>query len=222
MIVFDPNKKALFTLREQLQLLSLRRPQRRKLLREIGKEASRQTKRNIVKQQSPDGKPWQSRKGGGRGKMLKKLSKRLKAYPADKEVTIKYWHNGVGKTAFRHHYGGEEKWWKKRWKEEREEKGITGDEPVTRHMAKELLSLGYTIESKTKRGKTRAVRPSQKWILANFTMAEAIAKARELKGEMVKNTWIIKNPARPFMGMKDGSVLDIARKQVGSNIRGRK
>ena len=154
--------------------------------------------------------------------MLKKLSKRLKAYPGDKEVTIKYWHKGIGNTAFRHHYGGQEKWWKSRWRKENQEKGITDDERVTRQQAQVLLSLGYTIESKTKKGKTRSVKPSQKWILANFTMAEAIAKARELKGELVKKTWLIKNPARPFMGMKDGSVLDIAKKQVGSHIKGRR
>ena len=74
MLEIDYEKRSLLRVKEQLKLLGLDRKARQKLLKRIGPQIVKITRKNIRAQRDPEGKAWKQRQKG-RKKMLKGFKK---------------------------------------------------------------------------------------------------------------------------------------------------
>ncbi len=88
MIEVQWDQKGVLRTGEILKALAMPAKKRERLLRRVAKEVQKISKRNITKQQSPDGKAWKARKNKRKGKSKKMLTgfKKLIYVEANKDV----------------------------------------------------------------------------------------------------------------------------------------
>ena len=105
MLEIDYEKRSLLRVKEQLKLLGLDRKARQKLLKRIGPQIVKITRKNIRAQRDPEGKAWKQRQKG-RKKMLKGFTRKLKHYQRNNNRTlIVGWPSARGRVAYEHHHG---------------------------------------------------------------------------------------------------------------------
>ncbi len=80
------------------------------------------------------------------------------------------------------------------------------DDPATRSQAKSLLDVGYKVKRKEGKGGWKS--PTIKWITQNLTIGRAGLILRLLRG--TKESWQTKAPARPFLGITESDLQEIA------------
>ncbi|EJJ0395455.1 hypothetical protein VQZ45_003976 [Salmonella enterica] len=191
------------------------------------------TKANAKKQHTPDDKAWPARaKGHGHKKMIRKLPGMLGVRQMGSD-TIKVVFNGGKRTkaaviAWAQQHGATIQMRRSQLKRNGEnQKGHA----ATKYQAKKLVSLGFKAPMMVQKGRKgkytherqyRAV--SQKWITEHLNMAQAGLIIRKLEGKAPVNSWTIKLPPRPFLGITDDQLAaSIAREmrgiQYGSDIK---
>ena len=178
---------------KQLKALRLPAGKRRTINRALSRRVMSYSRKRIREQRDLDGRAWKDRKSG-RGKMLKGLSRRMKAQANSDVGKIRF---ASGKVAAKHQHGHTEKFDADKIAE-RTASVNTDTKAATRSQAKRLKSLGY----KRRRGK-RYSRPTQAWIMKNMTMSQAGAIIRVMNGGGSADSWEVVLPARSFLGVTD-------------------
>lgn len=198
---------------EQLALLAMPAKQRQRLIWRAASEISNASRRNITRQQTPDGRPWPGRKHGKR-KMLLGLRKLIviSEKPGKDRAELRFKggdygaHPGViaGTHQRGHTYqvtAGQQA--RKLAKPEQGAGEQAGDGPATprkmatRAQAKALRKLGFKRPGK-RAGHYRSA--SLGWITEHLGYAQAGLLIKKLKDEPVKTSWEITLPARAFLG----------------------
>ncbi|MHC5175222.1 hypothetical protein [Serratia rhizosphaerae] len=160
-------------------------------------------KRNVRKQQTPDGMAWQGRKTKRKGKMLRNLPGLLhiKELPEIDAVRL-YLQGGGYRSSGKNIPAGVVGYSHQEGMKARVRAGKSRPAPpgkmATMAQAKKLRALGYRV----RRGK-RWRKPSFKEITASMGYAQAGLLIRKLSGKAVKTVWSIDLPARPFVGMSN-------------------
>lgn len=206
MISGQLNQSQFDKLREALKQHDLTPQKRQKLLVRLAKSGViGATKRNIKKQQSPDGEPWEARKGKCRKKMLSNMPKLLKIKELPETDSVRIYLGGgtyrngnkpvsAGVVGYSQQNGNRATVKKssisninsKRNKELK----------ASKKQAKRLRELGY----KVRKGKVWK-KPSIKGIEADMTFWQAGLLIRMLGDEDPKDAWTIDLPARVFLGI---------------------
>ncbi|WP_445399944.1 phage virion morphogenesis protein [Zobellella sp. An-6] len=210
MITFD--LKGVLSVADRLKLAMLPPARRRRLLDKVMRQAVKDTRQALKMQSAPDGTPWPKRKKG-RKKMLSRLGKGLNSH-ATPDVGTAGWKNKMaGQTAFKHQYGLPELYTKAkaRKRSSKAKEAVDQSGPATRHQARLLRQLGYSI-TEGKRVK-RLRKPGIAWIQKNMSFEQAGQTLKMLIAERRnqqpgKTSWEIKVPARPFMEINKQAVLD--------------
>lgn len=162
-------------------------------------------KRNVKKQQSPDGEPWDARKSKRRKKMLNNMPKllKIKELPESESVRIYLgggnYRNGkktvsAGVVGYSQQHGSRAT--VKRSNISNLHSVRNKELKASKKQAKKLRELGY----KVKAGKTWK-KPSIKSIEGEMSFWQAGLLIRMLSGEEPKNEWIIDLPSREFLGI---------------------
>ncbi|MEZ9620193.1 MULTISPECIES: phage virion morphogenesis protein [Vibrio] len=212
MIKVQWDEKGVLRTDEILKALAMPATKRERLLRRVAKEVQKISKRNITKQQSPDGKAWKARRNKRKGKSKKMLTgfKKLIYVSGNKDAAKV----SVGKGSYRihgayvanfHQQGHRRKANKDNTPTGRETQ-LSDTEMCTKGQAKALRNIGYEvyarrINPKAKRGSKRV--PTIKWMTQNLTQYEvkgAFKKLRELGLVRIKSSWEIVVPPRKFLG----------------------
>lgn len=212
MIEVQWDQKGVLRTGEILKALAMPAKKRERLLRRVAKEVQKISKRNITKQQSPDGKAWKARKNKRKGKSKKMLTgfKKLIYVEANKNAaTI-----SVGKGSYgihgayvaNFHQQGHKRRAHKNNTPSGRKNQLSDTAMCTRGQAKALRDIGYEvyarrINPKAKRGSKRV--PTIKWMTQNLTQYEvrgAFKQLRELGLVRIKSTWEIVVPPRKFLG----------------------
>lgn len=177
----------------QLKALRLTAGKRRTINRALSRKVASFSRGRIRQQRGLDGRAWKGR-AKGRGKMLKGLSKRMQVQANANGGKIRF---SGGKVAHKQQHGSTETFDAKK-AEQRYGKVDTDKSPATRSQARRLKKLGY----RRRRGK-RYSRPTQSWIMANMSMAQAGVIIRALAGGVSKDNWTVVLPSRSFLGVTD-------------------
>ncbi|EMF8481374.1 phage virion morphogenesis protein [Morganella morganii] len=200
------NQSQFNKLREALKQHDLTPQKRQKLLIRLAKSGViGATKRNIKKQQSPDGEPWEARKSKRRKKMLSNMPKllKIKEIPETDSVRIylgggKY-RNGskpvsAGVVGYSQQNGNRATVKKSSISNVNSKRNK--ELKASKKQAKKLRELGYKVRN----GKSWK-KPSIKSIEADMTFWQAGLLIRMLSDEDPKDAWAIELPARVFLGI---------------------
>ena len=210
MIAFD--LKGAVSVSDRLKLAMLPPTRRQRLLDKVMRQAVKDAKANLKAQQGPNGQPWPKRKQG-RKKMLTKMGRSLKSQANPNEGTAGWKNKKAAQNAFKHQYGLPEIYTKAkaRKRSSKAKDAADKDGPATRHQARLLRQLGYSITVGKKVKRTR--KPGLAWIQKNMSFEQAgqtlkmlIAEKRNKRAG--KTSWEIKVPARPFLELDPQLVIN--------------
>jgi len=194
------NIEGLLPLKQQLQILAMPKPLRRRLLNRTAKFVIRDSRKRVRKQVDLKGMPFEARakKRKGNRKMLAKLAKQLRVTKlGSMDATVGFYRPSSGRIAAKQQYGAVERITAA--KLQANDKG-GHDAPATRRQAIALRDAGFKIKGAN--GK-RLKSPSLKWVVANMKVGQAGAALRYLKneaGKTTKTSWTTVLPARSFLG----------------------
>lgn len=216
MIKISADKKSFLRLKEQLALLMLDKKTRTRILKSIGKQVVKRTKKNIRAQRNPDGSAWAKRKNG-RKKMMLGFLKKLKHYQKDNNKTVVIgWPSRRGKVALAHHTGKtEQSGVKQLYKQSKKNKEPKSTDPASRSQAKELRDAGYRLEPRGRQ--RRGQKPTIKFITAHFTVGEVAKKIAELEDKSPKRKWDVDRPERRLIGVSAKRVAMIIKREMNKN-----
>lgn len=210
MIQFDV-KNAL-AVSDRLKLAMMPPERRKRLLEKVMRQAVKDAKQNLRNQQTPDGKPWKKRQQGRR-KMLRKMGRGLKVQASSNEGVASWKDKTAGKNAYKHQYGLPEIYTKAKARKRSNQAKDAADQngPATRHQARLLRRLGYSITTGKKVKRTR--KPGLAWIQKNMSYEQAGKTLQMLIAEKRnkaagKTSWEITVPARPFLEIDTGFVIN--------------
>ena len=210
MIAFD--LKGAVSVSDRLKLAMMPPERRKRLLEKVMRQAVKDTKANLKAQQGPNGQPWPKRQQG-RKKMLRKMGRGLKVQVSKNEGTAAWKDKKAGQNAFKHQYGLPEIYTKAKARKRSGQSKDAADPngPATRHQARLLRRLGYSITVGKKVKRTR--KPGLAWIQKNMSFEQAgqtlkmlIAEKRNKRAG--KTSWEIKVPARPFLELDPQLVIN--------------
>ena len=214
-VSFDAERAA--AINQQMVIRSLPSTSRKRILKNTGRVLLKESRDHIRQQKTLTGKPMVKRKYG-RGKVLKKMGKTIKFFANAKNVRLTWPNRVVAKLASRHQFGIPEVFNAMRMQK------IHGkpdyQQPASRKQAKALLNAGFRVTpentpKKSRKGKTRKKKPSQKWVIENMKMGQAAFVIRKLrKEERPPKTWKVKVPSRPFLGVLGGDASQILSDQI--------
>jgi len=195
-LVIKPNKAQALSLKEQLQLLSLPRNKRVRLLKTLGRYERAKARKRIREQRTVTGQKFAPRADGKKARMLKKMGRTLEPYVKNSNrLELKHKAVQTGRIAALQQEGGVERMNASRMVRIHGKPDYKA--PCTRSQAKALSAEGY----KVKRGKGKGFRrASIREIMATLTQAKAGLILRKLRNKQVKNSWQIPVKARPFLG----------------------
>jgi hypothetical protein len=210
--VINFDLKGAVSVADRLKLAMLPPDRRRRLLNTVMRQAVDDAKANLKAQRGPDGKPWPKRKKG-RKKMLGKLGKSLVSHANADEGTAEWKNKLAGQTAFKHQYGLPEIYTKAKARRRSNSAKEAADQngPATRHQARLLKQLGYSITVGKRVKRTR--QPGIAWIRKNLSFEQAGQTLKMLIAEKRnqrrgKSSWEIQVPARPFLEIDKQRVLN--------------
>jgi len=216
MLEIRAESRSYLRLREQLELISLNKKKRTKILKKLGQHITKKTKKNIRANKNPDGSPWPARKKG-RKKMLKGFTKKLKHYQRDNNKTLFVgWPSRRGAIALAHQEGkSESSGFNKRFKQTKKSNEPKKDDPASREQAKELRAAGYRLaqQGRQRRGK----KPTIKFITDNMSVGEVAKKIGDLEHKTPARKWDINRPKRRLIGISQQRVAMIIKRELKRN-----
>lgn len=201
MLSFDI--RGLLSAQERLQLLALPAAKRRRVLRHASNRLATQNRKRIRSQRNLDGTSFAPRKGGGKRKMLRGLSKDLKRLRATAKEAVLGWRSRpVSRIASEHQAGRLQTMSAARMRR----LGNTADYTAgaSRKQAKALLAAGYQIRL----GK-RWRRPTQGWVMEHLKSGQAGLILSRLEGVTKQQSWNIQLPARDALGADARGVREL-------------
>ncbi|WP_325891102.1 virion morphogenesis protein [Grimontia sp. NTOU-MAR1] len=194
--VISLNKRDALNGKEKLALLALPPKKRYWILKTLGRWEKANVRQRIRQQKDIHGKTLTARKKG-RKKMFRRLAKGLEPYVRQGgQVLDLTWRNRmVGRTAARHHTGQTQRMSARQL--QRRFGKPDYDAPATKGMARTLRELGYSIPTKSGKGRKK---PTLAWIQQNLTHGKAGAIIRELSGKPQQTQWDIPLDKRQILG----------------------
>ncbi len=219
MISGQLNQTQFHKLQEALKQNDLTAQKRQKLLFRLAKYGVIDAaKRNVKKQQSPDGEPWDARQSKRRKKMLNNMPKLLKIKELPESESVRIYLNGgnyrngnksvsAGVVGYSQQNG--QRATVKRTKVSNIHSSRNKALKASKKQAKKLRDLGY----KVKKGKTWK-KPSIKSIEGEMSFWQAGLLIRTLSGEEPQNTWVIELPSREFLGISQADFETALARQL--------
>lgn len=210
MIEFD--LKGATSVADRLKLAMMPPERRKRLLEKVMRQVIKDTRQNIKAQQDPSGKPWKKRQQGRR-KMLRRMGRGLKSEISATKGTVRWKDKTAGRNAYKHQYGLPEIYTKAKARKRSSQAKDAADQngPATRHQARLLRRLGYSITVGKRVKRTR--KPGLAWIQKNMSYEQAgktlqmlIAEKRNKRTG--KTSWEIKVPARPLLELDPQLVMN--------------
>lgn len=193
--------KGLLPLKQQLQLLAMPKPLRRRLLSRTARKVISDSKKRVRNQVDLNGMPFEARakkRRGGR-KMLARLSRQLTVINnSGVEVVVGFKSAQAGRIASKQQHGFRQQMSARTLS--KQEKSASKDSQATRKQAIALREAGFEVKKAGSNGKKA---PALTWVTQNLTVAQAgviLRDLREKSGETIKTTWTTVLPARSFLG----------------------
>lgn len=216
MLQIRADDRSFLRAKEQIELVSLDRKTRQRLLKKLGAQMAKHTKKNIRAQKNPDGSPWKKRKQG-RKRMLVGFTKKVKHFQRNNNRTLLVgWPTARGKVAYQHHHGiAEKSGLSKRKSQARRDKEPKPTDAATREQAKTLRDLGYRLkpQGRQKNGK----RPTLKWMMENMTVGEAAKTIQTLESKQPARDWNVERPQRQLIGISPKRVAMMIKRELKRN-----
>lgn len=185
---------------QQLRGLKLTPAQRKRLGGTLARKVRVMSRKRLRAQRDLDGKPWQGRKNGRKGKMLGSMSKRMGAKGTDSGGEVFFVNGKTAQIAYEQQYGVPED-----WSEEKSQK-LYGKpnykDNATRYQARALKKEGFKV--RLPGGRRR--KPSVQWITENLSLGRAGLILREMRNASSRNRWTIEIPKRSFLGVTDREI----------------
>ncbi|MCP3941006.1 MAG: hypothetical protein GY710_05935 [Desulfobacteraceae bacterium] len=202
-ITLTTNPKGTLRLRDQIDVLTMGPADRRRLLKQIGKQTRTDFRKNIQGQQTIAGSPMEPRVSKKKRRMFSKMAKGMIIKILNDHAGVVTWKQPAkAKLAYQHHHGMPENY------TARKAAKINGvpnyKSPATAAQAKSLTKAGFKRPVARKRGKGGAImkRVPQRWIRENMTQGQAglVLRMMRTNSKKGKQSWTIKAPARPILG----------------------
>lgn len=216
MLQVKADERSFLRAKEQIEVLMLDKKTRARLLKKLGAQIVKQTKKNIRTQTNPDGTKWKGRKSG-RKKMLMGFTRKVKHFQRNSNRDLFVgWPTARGKVAFQHHHGiAEESGLAKRKRQAKRDKEPSKDDNATREQAKTLRDFGFRLQpqGRQKRGK----KPTLKWIRENMTLGEAAKTIQELENKTPARDWKVGRPERQLIGISPKRMAMMIKRELKRN-----
>jgi hypothetical protein len=206
-LTIDTDKKSCLRLHDQIDVLTMKPVQRRRLLREIGKETRADVRKNVRQQQTVTGSAMAPRASKKKRRMFRKMAKGMVTRIRGDHQAIVTWKNtGQAKVAYQHQHGISENFTAQKAKRKY---GVPDySTPATPAQAKALNREGFRKRVARKRGKGGAIlkRAPQKWIRDNMSLGQAglVLRLMRTNTRKGKQSWKIDLPERPILGATPG------------------
>lgn len=192
------------TLKRQLDVLAMPKGLRKRILKKMATGVRKNSRKRIRNQRDLDGNRFASRKKRKRGKMLRGFARQLVAYSNENQAVVTIKNPGIGAMAKKHQVGDTATMTKEKMARGRGEPDYDG--PATRRQAKALKQEGYR---KPRAGGKPRAKATIKWITENLTLGQAGLILRSMRGSEGKDSWVIKLPARSFLGATASETSDL-------------
>jgi hypothetical protein len=208
-LTLDTDKRSRLRLNHQLEVLSMGSARRKRFLRQIGKEVRANLRGNISGQKTITGSAMEPRAIKKKKRMFRAMAKGMVTKIKNDHSADITWENlGQAKIAYRHHHGIPENFTAAKAKKQYGEPDYQAK--ATPAQARALNKEGFRVRVARKRGKGGAVlkRVPQKWIQENLTIGKAglILRLMRTNSPRGKQSWKIKVPARPILGVTPADV----------------
>ncbi|MGR6871181.1 phage virion morphogenesis protein [Pseudomonas sp. HK3] len=192
------------------EMMSLPEGKRRTMLRSMGRGVRRTARTNMKNQKNIDGSAYESRKEKSNKKgMFKRLGRGLIVPTETDSVRVAWASPDVGKVARAHHEGLQETF--TAVKAVKQYGRPHYGDPATKKQIKALLAEGFKVKRKTgKKGKTKWVTPTQKWIKENIFLGQAGLILKAMRNETPKKQWSINLAKRTLLGATQEEVYELA------------
>lgn len=194
------------TLQQQLQLLTLPKPVRRRILMRTANTVRKNSRGRIRQQKTLSGSKFAPRKNGKKRKMLKGLIKKMEVIGNDQQAKVTFNNRNSAMIAADHQHGIAQPYSKNRAKSNYGTPDYS--QPATKGQARALIREGYKRPKANGKGFARA---SQAWIRNNLKMGQAAMILQALRGdedERKPKRWEIPVEARPFLGATDAEIQE--------------
>lgn len=216
MLKIEVDKRSYLRAKEQLDLLVLDKKTRQKMLKRIGAQIAKTTRKNIRAQRDPDGRLWKKRKKG-RKKMLRGFTQKLKHFQRDSNRTLFVgWPSARGKVANEHQHGlAQKSGLSARKRQARKNKEPKQKDPATKEQARALRDLDFRLkpQGRQKRGK----KPTLSWIKENMTVGEAAKTIQELENKTPARDWEVGRPERRLIGVSPKRLAMMVKRELKRN-----
>ncbi|MGY2573161.1 phage virion morphogenesis protein [Vibrio sp. C8] len=216
MLKIEADERSYLRLKEQLAVLNLDKKTRQKMLKRIGAQIAKTTRKNIRAQRDPEGRQWSKRKKG-RKKMLRGFTQKLKHFQRDDNKTLLVgWPSARGKVAYEHQHGlAQKSGLSARKRQAKKAKEPNKNDPATKEQAKVLRDLDFRLkpQGRQKRGK----KPTLAWIKENMTVGEAAKTIQELENKMPARDWEVGRPERRLIGVSPKRLAIMIKRELKRN-----
>jgi phage virion morphogenesis protein len=183
---------------------------RKKIMRKVGRLVINKTKKRGTRQLSPEGEKWQKHWKNRKRKMLVRLIKRLVIKDlTDKSATVTFRNSFEGAIGYTHQFGATQTMSKSKLKKIPAKKRRRGKDPATYEQAMALIGEGFKRRGKTGKRKTSEASLIN-YIIATHTQDKAGYVLRLMRNTAPSETWQTTQPARPFLGVSDDDLKEIA------------
>lgn len=191
--------------KQQFLLLSMSANKRKRFLQWAAREVRKNSRKRLRQQKDLNGKSFTPRKSKSRKKMLKGLSKHLRAFANPSYGMVDFYNAGIGKVAKRHQEGIDQMVTAQQMKQ-RDKNSEKNEKDATRLQAKRLRVLGFKIRRLKGKGWKR---PTIRWVIDNLKQGQAGLIIHVLQGNKRKQSWNISLPARSFLGVNQGELQSL-------------
>jgi hypothetical protein len=198
------DRREMLKLMDQIKVISMSVPQRRRMMADIGRQTRKKTRENIRGQRTVTGAGMHSRANARtKRKMMRNMGKGMQTKVINTHKATVGWKNaGQAKVADRHHRGIAETWTPRKMAKVH---GVPDyEKPATHAQARALNKEGFRRRVARKRGKGKAIlkRVPAKWIMENMTLGQAGLALRLMKynTHKGKQNWETKPAPRPILG----------------------
>ncbi len=216
MLRIEADERSYLRAKEQLDLLVLDKKTRQRMLKRIGAQIAKTTRKNIRAQRDPEGRLWAKRKKG-RKKMLKGYTQKLKHFQRDSNRTLYVgWPSARGKVAYQHQHGlAQKSGLSARKRQAKKDKEPRQTDPATKEQARALRDLDFRLkpQGRQKRGK----KPTLAWIKENMTVGEAAKTIQELENKTPARDWEVGRPERRLIGVSPKRLAMMIKRELKRN-----
>lgn len=206
------DRKSYLRLKEKLAVLQLDPKTKKRILRAIGKSTRDENKKRIRAQVDPENHRWKAREKGNK-KMMKGFTKKLKYQVRNSKFVEVGFPTRRGYVAYEHQHGIAQPFdVQGRFREAKKNKEPKKTDPATRQQARALRDAGYRMQpqGRQKRGK----KPTLKWIMENFTVAQCYEETVNLQNKTPVKKWQVDRPKRELLGASPRRVAIIIKKEL--------